>query len=99
MIPEENYPSFPLRTITDKEAAELYLKHWRINEGPYSENPDQAKIDMKELSDKLDKGGYPLPDDVIYDNEAEPLIYWTNRDFNFDEWYEENAESWDAAGD
>lgn len=94
-----DYPTFEHRTLTDKEAALLYLKWLRLTQGKHSESLMLADIDAGWVAKKLDEGGYPHPVDVIFDREGEPLIFWTDTQFDYDQWWEENAESWDAAGD
>jgi hypothetical protein len=77
------------RSITDKQAAELYLEHWQIIEGG-QDDPER----VKEISQELVDAGYPDPEDIVFDNEAEPLIEWTNPKFNWAKWIEKNSQTY-----
>lgn len=89
---KEKYPTFKNRTITDEQAAALYLEDWTIDEFGDDWDGEDKPGRKKEINDELIKAGYPGTEDLIYDNEACPMIYWTDPNFDHDAWVAKHNE-------
>ena len=77
----------------DIEAAWLYMEYWQREEG--------SDEDANNVGWFLNKGkeimalGYPNPARIVFDNEAEPLIIWKSKEFDWYRWRESLGEDSD----
>jgi hypothetical protein len=68
---------------TDQKAASLYLLYWQESEG----RGHQPLLDS--YKEQIILLGYPNPENIIYDNDSEPLIEWANPEFNYQDFIQE----------
>ena len=68
----------------DERAAELYMEYWQISERLLPEVGDYDKRELIRMG--LLCADYPDPHEIVYNNEAQPLVEWEDPNFDWGAW-------------